>query len=313
MKNKKKLAFITTVIVLTVGVVMTVLYFNINKPNNKIDEKKNYSKLINEEKYQSFTNKALYGESIEEQEVTSPEKKGKGSAELLELEVETNLPEDIKRKILNDTEADSLLNIESAINAGFTKSGSEKILKNNGQAILEISELPKIIQDTVKSQLESRKKLGYDEVSDDESSQIINALKISHQEPIKLDELSFKPESDKFMSQIGYNYYGYFYPKGFRNNDNNISNTISRVYTNQQKQVLIIQESILQGGSATLISPFVNRVLNGYPASFSKKKAPNLGAYSLLSSSIDDKDFNIYKIGENLSNSTEQEAVFLFL
>lgn len=230
--------------------------------------------------------------------------------------VEDDTSEFLQSMIERDTKIDSEYNVKSGIEAGFSPDGARRLVQRDGKAIVKMSDLPPIIRETVEKQLKNREEKGYDEVTNEEARLITDALKLADRNIVDLNKISFTPSDDAFMQKLKYLYYGHYYPPGFRNQQElQISNTLNRVYVNEQKEILIIQESSLEQGSATLVEPFVNKVLNGYPASFSNKKSPDRQAYSLLSFAVGDKDFNIFKVDDTASTngSNTQEAVALFL
>lgn len=230
--------------------------------------------------------------------------------------VEDDTSEFLQSMIERDTKIDSEYNVKSGIEAGFSPDGARKLVQRDGKAIIKMSDLPPIIRETVEKQLKNREEKGYDEVTNEEARLITDALKLADRNIVDPSKVAFTPSDDGFMQQLKYLYYGHYYPPGFRNQQEpKISNTLNRVYVNEQKEILIIQESSLEQGTATLIEPFVNKVLNGYPASFSNKKSPDGQTYSLLSFAVGEKDFNIFKVDDTASTngSNTQEAAALFL
>ena len=239
----------------------------------------------------------------------------KGEESLKYYNIQTNLPSNVKKMIEESIKEGSSLNIASSINAGFIETEAKKLNDQSGKQILNFDKLPQLIKSTVQSQIDFREKNGYDKVSNAESSLIVDSIRQAIKGNIPAKKISFDLIDDNFMRNLGYEYYGYIFPNGFRNQESDISDTVSRVYlnSNNKNEMVIIQESNLGNGSAVLIDSFVNRAILNYPASFSHKKSDSNQEYSLLAFSIGKSDFNLYQVNDKLNDSSLLEAIGTFI
>jgi hypothetical protein len=208
------------------------------------------------------------------------------------------LPNEIMEQIFQDIN-DDILNTKDI--GGISEDGRKALSSNNLKDTISINDLPPAIASAAKNDLEFREKYGFDKTSESVADEILTAIgQISGTEypiPNLEFELSKLPHS---FSNI-YQYLGYIYPY---QTDGLVGYTsIKRVFSHVvNNSILVINETSLKNGGATLTSEFVNSQVHDCPAMIVEKRDDSERKYGQINWNTNLIGYTIYQF--NIDKST---------
>ncbi|MCF6345838.1 MAG: hypothetical protein L3J00_05150 [Thiomicrorhabdus sp.] len=212
----------------------------------------------------------------------------------LALSLASSDPEEIDRAL-------EILSHQMMLDSGFSKEAARKITSGDpNDSLLSIDSLPEELQSSIKKELENSKKNGYDKVSDQYSEGIINITNHIVDTSPMIPNIRFTLSKIPDIIAFNYNYIGYSFPNTSvlgKSPSLGTQGTTRRVYQKlDESQILIIEESSLQSGSANSIREFVNAQIFGYPAIYAIKKTSSEKKYAMLSWTTKDFAYTLYQI-----------------
>lgn len=178
------------------------------------------------------------------------------------------LPDSILKKIHQDIN-ENKLNLGNI--GGISEVGREKLDGNDLTDAISIDDLPPSIASEARGDLEFRKKNRFDKTSERNTSEILTAIGQISGTEYQIPNLDFQPSKlpDSFRSD--YQYLGYIYP--YRIDELTTYTSIKRVFSHAvNNSVLVINETSLKNGGATLIKEFVNSQVQGCPTMIVEKR-----------------------------------------
>ena len=221
-------------------------------------------------------------------------------AEIANMEM-PNLPKDFSLPTTND------LGISSAMSAGFTDAGAKAISSSSPDDLLSVDDMPEQIRNEIKENLKFIQENGYEEVSDITSHEIVNIVNYLNGSSQKIENITFEPSITPEYIEDNYNYIGYSYPNFVQSQSSDIksNDTVRRVYQDiNNNGLLVLEESSLNGGGATLLKEYVNDKVGEYPATYVLKKTEQGETYATLNWITDSSVYTLYQV-DNVDNSTQ--------
>jgi hypothetical protein len=193
---------------------------------------------------------------------------------------------------------------ESLEDIGFKEKGVDAIVSKNLDSLLSIKDMPEILRDAVRKELEKSKKNGYDEVDEKDVNEIIGIINVIVGTTTNIPNITFKLSNIPLSIANNYEYIGYTFPNNLSVNNPNIQHdTVQRVFQRlDSSSVLVIEESSLSSGGAKLVKEFVNSSVNGLPAIYAIKKSNTNKTYAMLNWTTKNFAYSLYQIG-NLKDS----------
>lgn len=285
----KKILFFVLIIILFI-----VVYMNLKKSDIEIIKQKKDIQNDVEIKMPTRTEKKV--SKFAKNVLIQLEGEDKGIKKKTEINIDEN---EIIRKALKEIQ-----NIKSeeniSRNSGFSVDGSKKIASRNPHELLSVKDMPKELQQEITELLKEKKRLGYDELTENEINDISNIEDtIEINKPIN-ESIKFKLSklSDEISSE--YEYIGHAFPKSFNAGDDE-HDTVRRVFEGRDNnQKMIIEETELNSErSSNMLSEFINTNVNGYPAEYSVKKSNSGKTYGQITWNTENRSYTVYLTGES--------------
>lgn len=214
---------------------------------------------------------------------------------------EVDLPEDIRKSVLQSIKNNSLVN-DAVIESGFSEKALEKMISTSPDNIISINDMPPEMQEPIREELRQTLENGYEEVEDRYADKIIRVRDYMSDNSEEIpDRINF--ELSKIPESVSENYkeIGHTFPNAFvSESENGTYDSIRRVFqsnNNDSQDLLIIEETSLQSGSANLISEFVNSSVNEYPAIYSIKTTQDGESYAMLNWTTQGYAYSLYQGG----------------
>lgn len=211
-----------------------------------------------------------------------------------------DLPEDIRKAVLEDVKNNNLA-YDSIIRSGFSEKAAEKMSSTSPDNTISINDMPPEMQESIREELRYILEKGYDEVEDRHADEIIRVRDYMSDNSEEIsDRINF--ELSKIPESVNENYkeIGHAFPNAFvSESENGTYDTIRRVFqsNSDSQDLLIIEETSLQSGSANLISEFVNSSVNEYPAIYSIKNTQDGEFYAMLNWTTQGYAYSLYQGG----------------
>lgn len=303
MKKKLILFSITLLVFILVG------YFYITNNNKDIQDKTKNDDLLNKEvEVTAPPSKEIISSNIEKTKKSS----NNSSQSILKKEDFNNnlkdkpreefhqdeMPAHLLQKMKEDLGGDKF---KEGLAPDFSKEGMEKLKNNNIKDTISIDDLPAPIANDVRKKLDFRKKNGYDEVSDRKAQDVLSVVGRINGAEIPTPNLSFNLSLLPSILNSKYQYLGYIYP--YQSEKAVLYDSVKRVFGHvNNNSILVIDETSLKNGSATLTTEFVNTKVLNCPAVITQKKSSNNGEYAQINWNTRNIGYTVYQF--NLSKNT---------
>lgn len=183
---------------------------------------------------------------------------------------------------------------------GYSEEAVAIIQSGNLQDTISIADLPDEIGAHMLSDLEFRNKNGYDIEEDAYAESVTSVGNNIAGTDTSAANITFSPSAIPQFIQENYDFLGYSYPPGVEEQAE--YNTIRRVFRKLvDNSTLVIEETSLSHGSATLTTEFVNENIGNCPAMLVKKVNASYGQYGQLNWNTSSIGYTIYQLGnENI-------------
>lgn len=182
---------------------------------------------------------------------------------------------------------------------GFSQQGSDAITESNPKSLLSLEHMPTMLRDALKEELEKSKRNGFDEVSEVDADKITGIMNYIIGSDNTAPNITFSMSNLPGSVIRNYEYIGYTFPNYPTVSDTTVkSDTIRRVFERHDaSSFLIIEESSLASGGATLIREFVNTNVGGLPGIYSIKKSETGKTYAMLNWITSNFAYTLYQVG----------------
>ncbi len=185
---------------------------------------------------------------------------------------------------------------------GFSKESMSKLKKDNLQDTISINDLPPAIANSASKKLNFRNENGYDEVSERKANDVLSVVGRISGVDTPTPNLSFNLSLLPNIFSNTYQYLGYIYP--YESEKAVLYSSVKRVFTHvENNSILVIEETSLENGSATLTTEFVNTSVLNCPAIIVNKKSSDSGQYGQINWNTRLIGYSIYQF--NLEKNTD--------
>ncbi|MBA5248535.1 hypothetical protein MNB_SUP05-SYMBIONT-4-440 [hydrothermal vent metagenome] len=222
-------------------------------------------------------------------------------------QLETYVPSDlgIQEMLKNDLKNPTRITGSNPLaSLGFSKNMSNVLNSKNPHNLISLNDMPEQLRNSIRLDLEKRKRNGFDEVNEKDADEITGILRHIINTSDAINKLSFNKSLIPDVIVTNYDYQGYTFPNYTDHQSEIITyGTLRRVYyRHNTSHLLIVEERSLHSGGAALIKELINSSVDDLPAMYVLKKSKLGERYAMLSWVTSNFVYSLYQVG-NIDDS----------
>lgn len=180
---------------------------------------------------------------------------------------------------------------------GYSEEATALIQSGNLRNTISIADLPDGMRDRMSSDLEFRNRNGYDVEEDAYAASVTSVEQNIAGTDTGAADMAFGLSVIPQFIRDNYDYLGYSYPPGVEFQSEH--DAVRRIFRNRlDNSTLVMEETLLDHGSAALTTEFVNENIGNCPAVLVKKVNASYGQYGQLNWNTGSISYAIYQFGK---------------